>query len=176
MCENLSESYRWLIVCIDLCPQSVGMALRDLIRSVDDILPTLHESIRTEVQYIVCSLFAVFSHLLTPFLYWFFSPELLSLWNKKWQNSSSDTKKQRGSDHFIFTILAEDTKNPYCVYWSSFCRAVFINSSNRVERHFAYLVYLEQHQQQHLCKGPYTVCATCMGKITWTADSVMQIT
>lgn len=25
------------------------MALRDLIRSVDDILPTLHESVRTEV-------------------------------------------------------------------------------------------------------------------------------
>ncbi|XP_056283389.1 protein tyrosine kinase 2 beta, b isoform X2 [Pseudoliparis swirei] len=30
--------------------QSVGMALRDLIRSVDDILPTLHESIRTEIE------------------------------------------------------------------------------------------------------------------------------
>lgn len=29
--------------------QSVGMALRDLIRSVDDILPTLHDSVRTEV-------------------------------------------------------------------------------------------------------------------------------
>ncbi|KAF3849818.1 hypothetical protein F7725_019537 [Dissostichus mawsoni] len=28
--------------------KSVGMALRDLIRSVDDILPTLHESVRTE--------------------------------------------------------------------------------------------------------------------------------
>uniref|UniRef100_A0A3B5AF74 non-specific protein-tyrosine kinase n=1 Tax=Stegastes partitus TaxID=144197 RepID=A0A3B5AF74_9TELE len=34
--------------------KSVGMALRDLIRSVDDILPTLHESIRTEVQFVVC--------------------------------------------------------------------------------------------------------------------------
>uniref|UniRef100_A0A672GNH8 non-specific protein-tyrosine kinase n=1 Tax=Salarias fasciatus TaxID=181472 RepID=A0A672GNH8_SALFA len=30
--------------------KSVGMALRDLIRSVDDILPTLHESIRTEIE------------------------------------------------------------------------------------------------------------------------------
>uniref|UniRef100_A0A8C4ESM8 non-specific protein-tyrosine kinase n=1 Tax=Dicentrarchus labrax TaxID=13489 RepID=A0A8C4ESM8_DICLA len=30
--------------------QSVGMALRDLIRSVDDILPTLHESVRTEIE------------------------------------------------------------------------------------------------------------------------------
>ncbi|XP_034053590.1 protein tyrosine kinase 2 beta, b isoform X6 [Gymnodraco acuticeps] len=29
--------------------KSVGMALRDLIRSVDDILPTLHESVRTEI-------------------------------------------------------------------------------------------------------------------------------
>lgn len=54
------ESYSWLIYCIDLWPQSVGMALRDLIRSVDDILPTLHESVRTEVHYIVYNLFAVF--------------------------------------------------------------------------------------------------------------------
>ncbi|XP_051908035.1 protein-tyrosine kinase 2-beta-like [Hippocampus zosterae] len=30
--------------------QSVGMALRELIRSVDDILPTLHESVRTEIE------------------------------------------------------------------------------------------------------------------------------
>ncbi|XP_028295129.1 protein tyrosine kinase 2 beta, b isoform X2 [Gouania willdenowi] len=30
--------------------KSVGMALRDLICSVDDILPTLHESIRTEIK------------------------------------------------------------------------------------------------------------------------------
>ncbi|XP_067428226.1 protein tyrosine kinase 2 beta, b [Thunnus thynnus] len=30
--------------------KSVGMALRDLIRSVDDILPTLHESVRTEIE------------------------------------------------------------------------------------------------------------------------------
>lgn len=30
--------------------QSVGMALRDLIRSVDEILPTLHESVRTEIE------------------------------------------------------------------------------------------------------------------------------
>ncbi|XP_068580605.1 protein tyrosine kinase 2 beta, b [Cebidichthys violaceus] len=30
--------------------QSVGMALRDLIRSVDDVLPSLHESIRTEIE------------------------------------------------------------------------------------------------------------------------------
>ncbi|KAM3602976.1 uncharacterized protein V6R79_014295 [Siganus canaliculatus] len=30
--------------------QSVGMALRDLIRSVDDILPNLHESVRTEIE------------------------------------------------------------------------------------------------------------------------------
>ncbi|XP_076004826.1 protein tyrosine kinase 2 beta, b isoform X2 [Genypterus blacodes] len=30
--------------------KSVGMALRDLIHSVDDILPTLHESIRTEIE------------------------------------------------------------------------------------------------------------------------------
>nr|XP_061806393.1 protein-tyrosine kinase 2-beta-like [Nerophis lumbriciformis] len=30
--------------------QSVGMALRDLIRSVDDILPTLHESVHTEIE------------------------------------------------------------------------------------------------------------------------------
>ncbi|XP_068433875.1 protein tyrosine kinase 2 beta, b isoform X2 [Clinocottus analis] len=30
--------------------QSVGMALRDLVRSVDDILPTLHESVRTEIE------------------------------------------------------------------------------------------------------------------------------
>ncbi|XP_035534863.1 protein tyrosine kinase 2 beta, b isoform X1 [Morone saxatilis] len=30
--------------------QSVGMALRDLIRSVDDILPTLHKSVRTEIE------------------------------------------------------------------------------------------------------------------------------
>ncbi|CAB1443129.1 unnamed protein product [Pleuronectes platessa] len=30
--------------------KSAGMALRDLIRSVDDILPTLHESIRTEIE------------------------------------------------------------------------------------------------------------------------------
>ncbi|XP_041815245.1 protein tyrosine kinase 2 beta, b isoform X2 [Chelmon rostratus] len=30
--------------------QSVGMALRDLIRNVDDILPTLHESVRTEIE------------------------------------------------------------------------------------------------------------------------------
>ncbi|XP_074541463.1 protein tyrosine kinase 2 beta, b isoform X2 [Halichoeres trimaculatus] len=30
--------------------QSVGMALRDLIRSVDDILPTLHDSVRTEIE------------------------------------------------------------------------------------------------------------------------------
>uniref|UniRef100_A0A3P8RT52 non-specific protein-tyrosine kinase n=1 Tax=Amphiprion percula TaxID=161767 RepID=A0A3P8RT52_AMPPE len=30
--------------------KSVGMALRDLIRSVDDILPSLHESIRTEIE------------------------------------------------------------------------------------------------------------------------------
>lgn len=30
--------------------KSVGMALRDLIRNVDDILPTLHESIRTEIE------------------------------------------------------------------------------------------------------------------------------
>lgn len=37
--------------CIDFCPQSVGMALRDLISSVDEILPTLHGSVRTEVQY-----------------------------------------------------------------------------------------------------------------------------
>ncbi|XP_033932047.1 protein tyrosine kinase 2 beta, b isoform X4 [Pseudochaenichthys georgianus] len=29
--------------------KSVGMALRDLIRSVDDILPTLHESVRIEI-------------------------------------------------------------------------------------------------------------------------------
>lgn len=41
--------------CIDLCPQSVGTALRDLIQSVDDILPTLHESIRTEVHYVIHS-------------------------------------------------------------------------------------------------------------------------
>ncbi|KAG7242964.1 hypothetical protein INR49_017655 [Caranx melampygus] len=33
-----------------LTAQSVGMALRDLIRSVDDILPTLHESVRTEIE------------------------------------------------------------------------------------------------------------------------------
>lgn len=37
------------VTMVVVCPQSVGMALRDLIRSVDDILPTLHESIRTEV-------------------------------------------------------------------------------------------------------------------------------
>ncbi|XP_061608991.1 protein tyrosine kinase 2 beta, b isoform X8 [Phyllopteryx taeniolatus] len=30
--------------------QSVGMALRDLIGSVDDILPALHESVRTEIE------------------------------------------------------------------------------------------------------------------------------
>ncbi|XP_062267279.1 protein tyrosine kinase 2 beta, b isoform X2 [Platichthys flesus] len=30
--------------------KSAGMALRDLIRSVDDILPTLHKSIRTEIE------------------------------------------------------------------------------------------------------------------------------
>ncbi|XP_041832020.1 protein tyrosine kinase 2 beta, b [Melanotaenia boesemani] len=30
--------------------KSVGMALRDLIHSVDDILPTLHESVRTEIE------------------------------------------------------------------------------------------------------------------------------
>uniref|UniRef100_A0A7N8X707 non-specific protein-tyrosine kinase n=1 Tax=Mastacembelus armatus TaxID=205130 RepID=A0A7N8X707_9TELE len=30
--------------------KSVGMALRDLICSVDDILPTLHESVRTEIE------------------------------------------------------------------------------------------------------------------------------
>ncbi|XP_032441298.1 protein tyrosine kinase 2 beta, b isoform X1 [Xiphophorus hellerii] len=30
--------------------KSVGMALRDLIRSVDDVLPSLHESIRTEIE------------------------------------------------------------------------------------------------------------------------------
>ncbi|KAM9356044.1 protein tyrosine kinase 2 beta, b isoform 1-T3 [Pholidichthys leucotaenia] len=30
--------------------KTVGMALRDLIRSVDDILPTLHESVRTEIE------------------------------------------------------------------------------------------------------------------------------
>ncbi|XP_023258768.1 protein-tyrosine kinase 2-beta-like [Seriola lalandi dorsalis] len=30
--------------------KSVGMALRDLIRNVDDILPTLHESVRTEIE------------------------------------------------------------------------------------------------------------------------------
>ncbi|XP_049613933.1 protein tyrosine kinase 2 beta, b isoform X1 [Syngnathus scovelli] len=30
--------------------QSVGMALRELISSVDDILPTLHESVRTEIE------------------------------------------------------------------------------------------------------------------------------
>lgn len=30
--------------------KSVGLALRDLIHSVDDILPTLHESIRTEIE------------------------------------------------------------------------------------------------------------------------------
>ncbi|XP_068998122.1 protein tyrosine kinase 2 beta, b isoform X1 [Embiotoca jacksoni] len=30
--------------------KSVGMALRDLIRSVDDILPTVHESLRTEIE------------------------------------------------------------------------------------------------------------------------------
>ncbi|XP_031177717.1 protein tyrosine kinase 2 beta, b [Sander lucioperca] len=30
--------------------KSVGMALRDLIRSVDDILPTLHKSVRTEIE------------------------------------------------------------------------------------------------------------------------------
>ncbi|XP_045900804.1 protein tyrosine kinase 2 beta, b [Micropterus dolomieu] len=30
--------------------QSVGMALRDLIHSVDEILPTLHESVRTEIE------------------------------------------------------------------------------------------------------------------------------
>uniref|UniRef100_A0A673BUP8 non-specific protein-tyrosine kinase n=1 Tax=Sphaeramia orbicularis TaxID=375764 RepID=A0A673BUP8_9TELE len=30
--------------------KSVGMALRDLIRSVDDILPSLHESVRTEIE------------------------------------------------------------------------------------------------------------------------------
>uniref|UniRef100_A0A8D3EFG0 non-specific protein-tyrosine kinase n=1 Tax=Scophthalmus maximus TaxID=52904 RepID=A0A8D3EFG0_SCOMX len=30
--------------------KSIGMALRDLIRSVDDILPTLHESVRTEIE------------------------------------------------------------------------------------------------------------------------------
>ncbi|XP_037541768.1 protein tyrosine kinase 2 beta, b [Nematolebias whitei] len=30
--------------------KSVGMALRDLIRSVDDVLPTLHESNRTEIE------------------------------------------------------------------------------------------------------------------------------
>ncbi|RXN33814.1 tyrosine kinase 2-beta isoform X1 [Labeo rohita] len=30
--------------------QSVGMTLRSLINSVDDILPTLHESIRTEIE------------------------------------------------------------------------------------------------------------------------------
>lgn len=29
--------------------QTVGMALRDLIQNVDEILPTLHESVRTEV-------------------------------------------------------------------------------------------------------------------------------
>lgn len=72
--NNPPESYGWLILCINLCPQSVGMALRDLIRSVDDILPTLHESVRTEVQYIVWSLFAVFSHHVTLSLYWFFFP------------------------------------------------------------------------------------------------------
>ncbi len=31
--------------------QAVGMTLRSLIRSVDDILPTLHESIRIEVKH-----------------------------------------------------------------------------------------------------------------------------
>ncbi|XP_027140307.1 protein tyrosine kinase 2 beta, b [Larimichthys crocea] len=30
--------------------QSVGMALRDLIHNVDNILPTLHESVRTEIE------------------------------------------------------------------------------------------------------------------------------
>ncbi|XP_060908129.1 protein tyrosine kinase 2 beta, b isoform X2 [Labrus mixtus] len=30
--------------------QSTGMALRDLIRSVDDILPSLHQSVRTEIE------------------------------------------------------------------------------------------------------------------------------
>lgn len=30
--------------------QSVGVALRDLIQSVDEILPMLHESVRTEVR------------------------------------------------------------------------------------------------------------------------------
>ncbi|KAM9704204.1 protein tyrosine kinase 2 beta, b isoform 1-T2 [Menidia menidia] len=30
--------------------KSVGMALRDLIHSVDEVLPTLHESIRTEIE------------------------------------------------------------------------------------------------------------------------------
>ncbi|XP_077367218.1 protein tyrosine kinase 2 beta, b isoform X2 [Festucalex cinctus] len=30
--------------------QSVGMALRELISSVDDVLPTLHESVRTEIE------------------------------------------------------------------------------------------------------------------------------
>ncbi|XP_078131401.1 protein tyrosine kinase 2 beta, b [Sander vitreus] len=30
--------------------KSVGLALRDLIRSVDDILPTLHKSVRTEIE------------------------------------------------------------------------------------------------------------------------------
>uniref|UniRef100_A0A669D845 non-specific protein-tyrosine kinase n=1 Tax=Oreochromis niloticus TaxID=8128 RepID=A0A669D845_ORENI len=30
--------------------KSVGMTLRDLIRSVDEILPTLHESVRTEIE------------------------------------------------------------------------------------------------------------------------------
>lgn len=37
------------ILLLYRCLQSVGLALRDLIHSVDEILPTLHESIRTEV-------------------------------------------------------------------------------------------------------------------------------
>lgn len=45
--------------CIDFYPQSIGMTLRDLIHSVDEILPTLHESVRTEVCQLLSHFLAV---------------------------------------------------------------------------------------------------------------------
>lgn len=49
--SNVKSSESSLLIPFLLWPvvQSVGMALRDLIQSVDEILPTLHESVRTEV-------------------------------------------------------------------------------------------------------------------------------
>lgn len=101
------ELYSWLIYCIDLWPQSVGMVLRDLIHNVDDILPTLHESVRTEVQYTV---YCVFSSLnsLSSLIFPIELFLLLVLEEKVNHKDFQPQRKQRGNDHFMLDLLARD--------------------------------------------------------------------